>query len=83
MLRKAQRQYPGDFWLSYFLALRLHEGGHHAETARFYQAALAARPDTPAVLVNMGNALLAQKKLDEARDCYRRASELDPKDARS
>jgi serine/threonine-protein kinase len=80
-LRKAQMRHPGDFWLTFFLALRLHEEGQHAEAAGFYRAALAARPDTPAVLVNLGNVLSDQKKLDEACDCYRRAIELDPKDA--
>jgi serine/threonine-protein kinase len=80
-LRKAQLQYPGDFWLTFFLAMRLHQEGQPAEAAGFYRAALAARPDTPAVLVNLGNALQAQNKLDEADACYRRAIELDPKDA--
>jgi serine/threonine-protein kinase len=80
-LRKAQMQYPGDFWLTFFLALRLHEKGQHAEAAGFYRAALAARPDTTAVLVNLGDVLQAQNKLDDACDCYRRVIALDPKDA--
>jgi serine/threonine-protein kinase len=80
-LRKAQLQYPGDFWLTFFLARRLHDAKQYAEAAGFYRAALAARPDTPAVLVNLGLVLQLQKKLDEASDCYRRASELDPKDS--
>jgi serine/threonine-protein kinase len=81
LLRKAQLRYPDDFWLSFFLALRLHAAGQYAEAAGFYRAALGARPDTPAVLVNLGNVLLAQKKPDEAYACYRRAIQLDPKDA--
>jgi tetratricopeptide (TPR) repeat protein len=78
-LRKAQLQYPGDFWLTLFLAMRLHEEGQLPEAAGFYRAALAARPDTPAVLVNLGVVLQAQRKLDDASACYRRAIELDPK----
>jgi superkiller protein 3 len=77
-LRRAQFQYPGDFWLTFFLALRLHEKRELADAAGFYRAALAIRPDTAAVLVNLGNLLQAQRKLDEACDCYRRAVALDP-----
>jgi eukaryotic-like serine/threonine-protein kinase len=78
LLRKAQLQYPGDFWVNYALALRLAGGRRDAEAARFYQAALAARPDTPAVLVDLGLTLKAQDRLDEACDCFRRAIVLDP-----
>jgi tetratricopeptide (TPR) repeat protein len=78
LLRKAQMQYPGDFWLNFDLAERLHKDGWHLEAAGFYRAALAARPDTAVALVNLGGVLEAQKKLDEACDCYRRAIELDP-----
>src|SRR5262249_39122414 len=54
LLRRAQLQYPGDFWLNFSLAQRLAAEGQHAEAAGFYRAALAARPGTPAVLVNLG-----------------------------
>jgi serine/threonine-protein kinase len=81
LLRRAQLQYPGDFWLTFFLALWLHDRGELAEAAGSYRAALAIRPDTIAVLVNLGNALQAQKKEDEACDCYRRAIALDPTEA--
>src|SRR5262249_12292719 len=57
-LRKAQLHHPGDFWLTFFLALRLHQAKQLVEAAGFYRAALAARPDTPAVLVNLGKVLL-------------------------
>jgi serine/threonine-protein kinase len=78
LLRKAQLQYPGDFWVNFSLALMLAEEGQHAEAARFYQAALAARPDTPAVLLNLGLALKDQNRLNDACDCFRRAIALDP-----
>jgi serine/threonine-protein kinase len=81
LLRKAQLQHPGDFWLAFLLALRLHDEGQFAEAAGFYRAALSIRPDATAVLVNLGNALQAQNKLDEAIDCYRKAIELDRKEA--
>jgi tetratricopeptide (TPR) repeat protein len=81
LLRKAQLQYPGDFWLTLLLAMRLGDEGQLAEAAGFYRVALSIRPDATAVLVNLGNALQALNKLDQACDCYRRAIHLDPKEA--
>jgi serine/threonine-protein kinase len=80
-LSKAQFQYPGDFWLTFFLAMRLQDEGELAEAAGFYRAALAIRPDAGPVLFNLGNVLRAQKKPDKACDCYRRAAALDPTNA--
>jgi serine/threonine-protein kinase len=80
-LRKAQLHHPGDFWLTFFLALRLQEARQLAEAAGFYRAALAARPDTPAVLVNLGKVLLVQEQPEAACDCLRRAIEIDPEQA--
>jgi tetratricopeptide (TPR) repeat protein len=79
LLRKAQAQYPGDFWINHALAARLREEGRYAEAARFSQAALAARPGTPAALLELGLALKGQERLDEACDCFRQALELDPR----
>jgi tetratricopeptide (TPR) repeat protein len=78
LLRRAQARYPGDFWVTFSLAARLHVEQRHAEAAGFYQAALAVRPGTPAVLINLGTVLTAQKQLDEACDCFRRATALAP-----
>jgi serine/threonine-protein kinase len=82
-LRKAQFQHPGDFWLTFFLAMRLREKGELAEAAGFYRAALALRPETAPVLAGLGDLLRAQHKLDEAGECYRRVIALDPTDALS
>jgi tetratricopeptide (TPR) repeat protein len=79
LLRKAQLHYPGDFWLTYFLAERLNLEGENAEAAGFYRAALSLRPDTPAVLLNLGFVLHAQKQAEEAIACFRKAIALDPK----
>jgi tetratricopeptide (TPR) repeat protein len=79
LLRKAQLHYPGDFWLTFFLAQRLSHQGENAEAAGFYRAALSLRPDTPAVLVNIGFVLVPLKQLEEAIACYRKAIAHDPK----
>ncbi len=83
--RKAQRQYPGDFWINFELAYTLSGLGHshRDEAVSFLRAALAVRPQSIAVLNNLGLALKAQGKLDEAIACYRRAIELDPKFVRA
>ena len=77
-LRRAQGQYPADFWLNFSLANALLKT-QPLEAAGYYRVALAVRPTTSAAYNNLGNALYYQKKLDEAIACYRKAVELDPK----
>jgi serine/threonine-protein kinase len=83
LLRKAQLQYPGDFWLTFRLAQRLNLEGQLAEAAGSYRSALAVRPGAAAVLVNLAIVLQTQKKLDEARACLERALVFDPGFARA
>lgn len=79
-LIEAQRQRPDDFWLNHALA-------RHYDSAQpprlndaiaFYRAALAIRPNSPGVLVNLGIALESDGRLDEAIGAYRRAIRLKP-----
>src|SRR5262249_58410283 len=83
LLRRGQERYPADFWLNHNLGLLLsgHKGSQ-AEAVGYYRAALALRPDSPAVHLNLGSALAGQGKLDEANKPLRRALPLDPKLAR-
>src|SRR5262249_60781435 len=76
LLRDGQHVYPGDFWLNSVLGGALNEQGDHEGAIRFYTAAVAIRPDSTAILNNLGIALRGQKKLDEAIACYRKAIEL-------
>jgi tetratricopeptide (TPR) repeat protein len=80
LLRRGQERYPADFWLNHNLGLLLsgHKGSR-AEAVGYYRAALALRPDSSAVYLNLGSALLGQGKLDEATNSFRRAIALDPK----
>jgi tetratricopeptide (TPR) repeat protein len=80
VLRKAQREHPGDFWLNFNLAISLQhtKPPRYDEAIAFYRAALAARPRNAAVHHNLGNVLYGQKKLDEAIACYRKAIQLQP-----
>jgi tetratricopeptide (TPR) repeat protein len=78
LLRRAQEQYPGDFWINHELAYCLDKGGTSRadEALRFYTAAVAIRPESPGARLNLGNALTRKGLLDEALAAYRRAIDL-------
>jgi tetratricopeptide (TPR) repeat protein len=80
VLRRAQRQYPGDFFVNYELATVLADMGptYRDEAISFYRAAVAARPNSSAALNDLAGALRQQGKLDEAIAICRKAIELDP-----
>jgi serine/threonine-protein kinase len=84
LLRRAQQLHPGDFWtnfeLGHFLAPARNVGpsARTEEAIGFYRAALAVRPQSPAVLNNLGHALAAQGKLAEAEAAFRKAIDLKP-----
>jgi tetratricopeptide (TPR) repeat protein len=59
-------------------ALRQGERAALAEAVRYYTAALAVRPGTLGVYVNLGNALLAQGDRAGAVAAYRKATALAP-----
>jgi serine/threonine-protein kinase len=81
LLRRAQTQYPADFWVNHNLALALLQvtPPHRAEAVRFLTAAVALRPDSPGCVMNLGFALLANGQVDEAIACHQKAIALDPK----
>jgi hypothetical protein len=56
LLRRAQQEHPGDFWVNFHLAYLLREEAP-ADSARFLQAALALRPNSPITLVNLASLL--------------------------
>jgi serine/threonine protein kinase/tetratricopeptide (TPR) repeat protein len=80
MLRRAQRQYPGDFWINEDLARALVVRGapNWDEVVSFRRAALAVRPQSAALHSNLGNALKSVGKIEEAVAAYQKAIELDP-----
>jgi tetratricopeptide (TPR) repeat protein len=85
VLRQAQQRHPGDYWinerLGYFL-LQL-EPAQPGEAARFFQAALALRPDDAAMHHNLGFALEKQGRPAEAEAEFREAIGLRPNSASS
>jgi tetratricopeptide (TPR) repeat protein/serine/threonine protein kinase len=80
LLRRAQAKHPADFWINFALEniLYLKKPSDPAERVRFLQAALALRPQSPAVYSNLGGALYDQGKLAEAEAASRKAIELQP-----
>jgi tetratricopeptide (TPR) repeat protein len=82
VLRQGQRRHPADFWLNHDLGdLLARQRGSRDEAVRYFQAALALRPDTPRTYLTLGSALLRQGRPDEAVICFRRAIALDPQQA--
>ena len=77
-LRRVQRAHPDDFWANLSLAEALMEKNELAETLRFYQAALALRPETSVVYDNIGMALALLGRMDDADEQFRHASRIDP-----
>ncbi len=80
ILRQAQKQHPGDFWINHKLAIRLMKLGHVDEAIRYFQVAVAIRPDSPGAHLNLGVALAKDGDGEAAIAEHRRAIELQPDD---
>ncbi len=79
LLRRAQRQYPADFWINHNLGYALKAlPGEAEEAVRYLTAAVALRPDSPGAHLNLGWALQAQGQLEQAIASYKKAIAIDP-----
>jgi tetratricopeptide (TPR) repeat protein len=76
-MRRAQRRYPGDYWINYRLGQKLvGKGAEHADEAIGYlRAAIAVRP-SPEPYFQLGKGLAQRARWDEAVAAYRTAIEL-------
>jgi serine/threonine protein kinase/tetratricopeptide (TPR) repeat protein len=80
--RYIRQAYASDFWANHSLAHVLHYyHGRLEEAIRYYTAAIALRPRSPADYINMGNALHSQGQLDQAIAFYRQATAIAPRNA--
>jgi serine/threonine-protein kinase len=82
-LARGRARHADDFWINFYLAHSLYTSTppRMEEAVRFYTAAAALRPDSPAVHTNLGNAFEALGRHDEAIEEQRRANELTPNTA--
>jgi tetratricopeptide (TPR) repeat protein/tRNA A-37 threonylcarbamoyl transferase component Bud32 len=82
LLRKAQRQARGDFWLNLALAERLSAFSDNAEERKeavgFLRAALATRPRNALALTALGGLLALQNRNEEAEEALRAGVAADP-----
>ena len=64
--------------LSYNLGLLLQAVGEHKMAAECYQSALEKKPDFPEALLNLGHALKATGREEEAKAVWSKAVAVDP-----
>jgi serine/threonine protein kinase/Flp pilus assembly protein TadD len=80
VLQSALREHPGDFWIHHNLGVYLMQTQpvRLSEAVASYRAALALRPDSPGVHLNLGLALRDQGDLAGALAACRKAIALNP-----
>jgi serine/threonine protein kinase/tetratricopeptide (TPR) repeat protein len=78
VLRRAQRQYPSDFWVNYALGMALSEQDppQLEQAIGFFRAAVALRPDSRVAHLSLGRQLLRYQQTAEALVQFKRADEL-------
>jgi serine/threonine-protein kinase len=79
LLRKAQRRFPGDFWINYRLGCSLLDSkpSQQAEAIRFLTTAVALNPHSAVAYHCLGQAL-GHPRLDEAIAAFEEAARLEP-----
>jgi serine/threonine-protein kinase len=81
LLESAQRLYPSDFWINFWLGFSLWKANRSSDAVGYYRVALAIRPEATAVHNNLGLTLSAIGHSTEAIAVYEHALALDPKHA--
>jgi tetratricopeptide (TPR) repeat protein len=78
LLQQARQGHPEDFWVNHDLAIAFTKvrPARWDEAIRFYTAAVALRPQSPGVHLNLGAALSENGRLDEAIAEYGEAIRL-------
>jgi tetratricopeptide (TPR) repeat protein len=81
ILRRAQFNYPNDYWINHRLGMSLiwiKSPPQIQEGMGYLRAAMALRPHEAQVLVHLGHAHLSLGENSQAIACYRKAMELAP-----
>lgn len=79
-LKRIQQVHPDDFWINYALGVAV-QRQNASESMRYYQAAIAQRPNAAVVHNDLGTALCSQKREGEAIDEFKEAIRIDPVNA--
>jgi serine/threonine-protein kinase len=77
-LKKVQQTHPGDFWGNLTFGTALEHEHQPREAIRYYQAAVAIRPQASLGYHDLGMALLATGRTEEAVEQLQRAVGIDP-----
>ncbi len=77
-LTRVQQTHPGDLFANLALAEELYLGRRRPEAVRYYQAALAVRPDAPGICYRLGMVLAELGQHREAVEVFRRAARFGP-----
>jgi serine/threonine-protein kinase len=77
LLRRIQQAHPGDFWANLELADVYEKRNQAGEAIRFYQAAVAIRPQVAVGHLRLGHYLCSIGRVEEGVECSRRAVDLD------
>lgn len=85
LLKQAQRKQPHDFWINYTLGTQLHYSNppRYQDAIRYYTAALAIRPQSAGIGLNLGDVYDGVGELDEAIASYRNAVDAQPDDEKA
>jgi eukaryotic-like serine/threonine-protein kinase len=78
MLLRAQFAHPTDFLIPFSLGLHASAALKNSDAIAHYRAARAARPDVPALLINLGQALMRTGDREGHLECCREAARLVP-----
>ena len=82
VLRRAQLNYPADYWINHRLGMSLiwlRTPALVQEGMGYLRAAAALRPQEAQVLIHLGHGHAFLHEYDQALACYRKAFELAPK----
>src|SRR5262249_5242523 len=80
-LRGVQRAHPGDFWANLTLGDALLPRFQLTEAIRYYQAAVAIRPQVALGHVRLGFVLCSAGRIEEGVQSSRRAVDIEPESA--
>ena len=79
LYKRLQQAYPSDFWANLMLGIAIHQARNPSEAMRFYQAAIAIRPNVAVPHSNLGAAFTEVGRMEEAMGQFQIAMRLEPK----